>query len=34
VAARLKTGLTADCTMLDIEETGLLRQTRPALAAI
>lgn len=31
VAAKLKTGLTADCTSLDIdEETGLLRQTRPA----
>ena len=31
VAARLKTGLTADCTGLEIDpETGLLRQTRPA----
>jgi electron transfer flavoprotein alpha subunit len=31
VAARLLTGLTADCTELDIEEDGeLLRQTRPA----
>lgn len=31
VAARLKTGLTADCTALDIEpETGCLLQTRPA----
>jgi electron transfer flavoprotein alpha subunit len=31
VAAMLKTGLTADCTSLDIDpETGLLRQTRPA----
>lgn len=31
VAAQLKTGLTADCTSLDIdEETGLLLQTRPA----
>ncbi|HSL93867.1 MAG TPA: electron transfer flavoprotein subunit alpha [Bacillota bacterium] len=31
VAARLKTGLTADCTVLDIEEgTGILLQTRPA----
>ena len=31
VAARLKTGLTADCTMLEIEaETGNLIQTRPA----
>ena len=31
VAARLNTGLTADCTGLDIDlETGLLRQTRPA----
>jgi len=30
-AARLKTGLTADCTGLDIDpETGLLLQTRPA----
>jgi len=32
VAARLGTGLTADCTELDIEEgTGLLLQTRPAI---
>ena len=31
VAARLGTGLTADCNELDIDpETGLLRQTRPA----
>lgn len=31
VAARLKTGLTADCTVLEIDaETKLLRQTRPA----
>lgn len=31
LAARLKTGLTADCTGLAIDpETGLLRQTRPA----
>ncbi|WP_094184698.1 electron transfer flavoprotein subunit alpha [Acetivibrio straminisolvens] len=31
VATRLKTGLTADCTELEIEnETGLLLQTRPA----
>lgn len=31
VAARMKTGLTADCTGLEIEaETGLLLQTRPA----
>jgi len=31
VAARVRTGLTADCTSLDIEEgTGLLLQTRPA----
>jgi len=31
VAAKIKTGLTADCTGLDIDpETGLLRQTRPA----
>ncbi|MBF0501144.1 MAG: electron transfer flavoprotein subunit alpha [Candidatus Riflebacteria bacterium] len=31
VANRLRTGLTADCTSLDIEEgTGLLLQTRPA----
>ncbi|NPV78887.1 MAG: electron transfer flavoprotein subunit alpha/FixB family protein [Firmicutes bacterium] len=32
LAARLKTGLTADCTGLDIDpETGLLLQTRPAI---
>jgi len=32
LAAKLKTGLTADCTGLDIEEgTGLLLQTRPAI---
>jgi electron transfer flavoprotein alpha subunit len=31
VAAKLRTGLTADCTSLDIDtETGLLQQTRPA----
>ncbi len=31
VATELQTGLTADCTGLDIDElTGLLRQTRPA----
>jgi electron transfer flavoprotein alpha subunit len=31
IAARLKTGLTADCTALCFDEkTGLLRQTRPA----
>ncbi len=30
VAARLKTGLTADCTMLDITEEGDLLQIRPA----
>jgi electron transfer flavoprotein alpha subunit len=31
VAARIQTGLTADCTKLDIDpETGLLLQTRPA----
>jgi len=31
VATNLKTGLTADCTSLEIdEETGLLKQTRPA----
>jgi len=30
VAARLKTGLTADCTMLDIREDGDLLQIRPA----
>lgn len=32
VAALLRTGLTADCTGLDVEpETGLLLQTRPAI---
>jgi len=32
VAAKINTGLTADCTGLDIEEgTGLLLQTRPAI---
>lgn len=31
VAARLRTGLTADCTVLEIDAaSGLLRQTRPA----
>ena len=30
VAARLKTGLTADCTMLDITKEGDLLQIRPA----
>jgi electron transfer flavoprotein alpha subunit len=30
VAATLQTGLTADCTELDISEEGLLLQTRPA----
>ena len=31
VAVRLQTGLTADCTVLDIDPaTGLLQQTRPA----
>lgn len=30
VAALLKTGLTADCTELDINDEGLLVQTRPA----
>ncbi len=30
VAARLKTGLTADCTMLDMTESGDLIQIRPA----
>ncbi len=30
VAARLRTGLTADCTMLDITEDGDLLQIRPA----
>lgn len=32
IAVKRKTGLTADCTFLDIEEnTGLLLQTRPAI---
>ncbi|MEW5768509.1 MAG: electron transfer flavoprotein subunit alpha [bacterium] len=31
VAARLETGLTADCTALDVDEEGRLLQTRPAL---
>ncbi|MBU2599993.1 electron transfer flavoprotein subunit alpha/FixB family protein [bacterium] len=31
VAAKLKTGLTADCTGLDLTESGELAQTRPAL---
>lgn len=30
VAARLETGLTADCTALDVTEDGLLLQSRPA----
>lgn len=30
VAAMLKTGLTADCTELDVNDEGLLVQTRPA----
>ena len=31
IAVRMQTGLTADCTVLEIdEENGLLRQTRPA----
>ena len=31
VAVRMKTGLTADCTVLEMDaESGLLRQTRPA----
>ncbi|MDP2858723.1 MAG: FAD-binding protein [Bacillota bacterium] len=30
LAARLGTGLTADCTQLEIDEQGLLIQTRPA----
>lgn len=30
VAAALKTGLTADCTQLEINEKGLMKQTRPA----
>lgn len=31
VAARLKTGLCADCTEVDIDEKGLVQWTRPAL---
>lgn len=31
VAARLETGLTADCTALDVDGEGRLLQTRPAL---
>ncbi|AKI97394.1 electron transfer flavoprotein subunit alpha/FixB family protein [Kosmotoga pacifica] len=31
IAASLKTGLTADCTGLDIDENGNLLQTRPAI---
>ena len=31
IAARLKTGLCADCTALDITEDGLVEWTRPAL---
>lgn len=31
LAARLRTGLTADCTDLDIDEKGNLLQTRPAI---
>jgi electron transfer flavoprotein alpha subunit len=30
LAVRLKTGLTADCTSLDVDENGNLLQTRPA----
>ncbi|MBN2285585.1 MAG: electron transfer flavoprotein subunit alpha [Tissierellales bacterium] len=30
LAARLNTGLTADCTILSIDDNGLLKQTRPA----
>jgi electron transfer flavoprotein alpha subunit len=30
IAAKLRTGLTADCTGLEINENGLLLQTRPA----
>ncbi|SNX53081.1 electron transfer flavoprotein subunit alpha/FixB family protein [Thermoanaerobacterium sp. RBIITD] len=30
IASKLMTGLTADCTGLDIDENGLLLQTRPA----
>lgn len=29
-AAKLHTGLTADCTALSLTETGLLKQVRPA----
>ncbi|WP_041083661.1 electron transfer flavoprotein subunit alpha/FixB family protein [Thermotoga profunda] len=31
LAAKLKTGLTADCTDLDVDENGNLLQTRPAI---
>lgn len=31
LAAKLKTGLTADCTELDVDENGNLLQTRPAI---
>jgi electron transfer flavoprotein alpha subunit len=31
IAARLRTGLCADCTSLDIQESGLVEWTRPAL---
>lgn len=31
LAATIRTGLTADCTELDIDEAGLLLQTRPAI---
>ncbi len=31
LAAKLKTGLTADCTDLDVDEKGNLLQTRPAI---
>ncbi|WP_422484951.1 FAD-binding protein [Gudongella sp. DL1XJH-153] len=30
VAARMKTGLTADCTHLCVDDSGILQQTRPA----
>jgi electron transfer flavoprotein alpha subunit len=30
LAVRLNTGLTADCTILSVDENGLLKQTRPA----
>jgi len=30
LAARLETGVTADCTVLELDENGLLIQTRPA----